>query len=231
VPALPAGSAGADNSASCETAQRHVDRENDFVGPAHGCRLRAVVDPRMACDQRPGRLRLRHHIGHPHASSSRASDGPGRRPVHHRAGRADRTRRPRACPGGRAAHGHRRLPLVHRLGPRHDDQRWKDSPSTGRYREAGYRSCAPSPTTFATGSSRTCSPNGSSEGLYNTADATLWFFHAVDRYLETTGDRATLQQLLPTLRSIADCIMRGTRFGIRVDPEDGLLRRARRATS
>ena len=31
-------------------------------------------------------------------------------------------------------------------------------------------------------------PDGASEGLYHTADATLWFFHAVQRYLEVTGD-------------------------------------------
>ena len=32
-------------------------------------------------------------------------------------------------------------------------------------------------------------PEGEKEGLYHTADATLWFFHAIDRYLELTGDR------------------------------------------
>ena len=26
-------------------------------------------------------------------------------------------------------------------------------------------------------------PEGANEGLYHTADATLWFFHAIDRYL------------------------------------------------
>ena len=40
-------------------------------------------------------------------------------------------------------------------------------------------------------------PEGTAEGLYHTADATLWFFHALDRYVEATGDRATLRQLLP----------------------------------
>jgi predicted glycogen debranching enzyme len=66
-------------------------------------------------------------------------------------------------------------------------------------------------------------PNGSSEGRYNTADATLWFFHALDRYVRVTGDRVTLRVLLPTLRSIAEQHLKGTRFGIRVDPDDGLL--------
>jgi predicted glycogen debranching enzyme len=67
-------------------------------------------------------------------------------------------------------------------------------------------------------------PEGASEGLYHTADATLWFFHALDRYLRVSRDELTLQQLLPVLRSIIDHHVRGTRFGIGVDPSDGLLR-------
>jgi predicted glycogen debranching enzyme len=34
-------------------------------------------------------------------------------------------------------------------------------------------------------------PEGNSEGLYHTADATLWFFHAASRYVEMSGDRRT----------------------------------------
>ncbi len=67
-------------------------------------------------------------------------------------------------------------------------------------------------------------PEGKDEGLYHTADATLWFFHAVDRYVRATGDRLTLRQLLPVLRDIVAKHMEGTRFGIGVDPRDGLLR-------
>ena len=67
-------------------------------------------------------------------------------------------------------------------------------------------------------------PEGQREGLYHTADATLWFFHALDRYVETTQDRGTLQLLLPKLLSIVDHHLAGTRFGIAVDPADGLLR-------
>jgi predicted glycogen debranching enzyme len=66
-------------------------------------------------------------------------------------------------------------------------------------------------------------PEGQHEGLYHTADATLWLFHALDRYLEATDDRLTLRQLLPTLLDIVEHHRRGTRFGIRVDPRDGLL--------
>ena len=67
-------------------------------------------------------------------------------------------------------------------------------------------------------------PEGNDEGLYHTADATLWFFHAVDRYVEVTGDRATLRRLRPTLVDIVERHLAGTRFGITVDPRDGLLR-------
>jgi predicted glycogen debranching enzyme len=66
-------------------------------------------------------------------------------------------------------------------------------------------------------------PDGSDEGLYHTADASLWFFHALDRYLAATGDRATLRQLLPVLLDIVEHHLAGTRFGIHVDPADGLL--------
>jgi predicted glycogen debranching enzyme len=66
-------------------------------------------------------------------------------------------------------------------------------------------------------------PEGERQGLYNTADATLWYFHALDRYLSRTDDRRTLQWLLPTLRGCIDHHLRGTRFNIRVNPSDGLL--------
>jgi predicted glycogen debranching enzyme len=67
-------------------------------------------------------------------------------------------------------------------------------------------------------------PDGSNEGLYHTADATLWFFHAVDRYVRATGDRNMLLQLLPVFADIIKHHAAGTRFGIGMDPSDGLLR-------
>src|SRR3954452_4938280 len=65
-------------------------------------------------------------------------------------------------------------------------------------------------------------PEGEREGLYHTADATLWFFHAVDRYVAASGDRLTLALLYPTLKRIVEWHVRGTRFGIHVDGHDGL---------
>jgi predicted glycogen debranching enzyme len=66
-------------------------------------------------------------------------------------------------------------------------------------------------------------PEGQREGLYHTADATLWLFHAIARYVAATGDRETLRLLLPKLQNIVEQHLRGTRFNIRVDPRDGLL--------
>jgi predicted glycogen debranching enzyme len=59
---------------------------------------------------------------------------------------------------------------------------------------------------------------------YNTVDATLWFFHALDAYFSATRDTDLLAELLPVMRDILDWHQRGTRFGIAADPADGLLR-------
>ncbi len=95
--------------------------------------------------------------------------------------------------------------------------------TTGRWREAGFIL-----RTFAQyvrdGLIPNMFPDGSNDGLYHTADATLWFFHALDRYDRITGDRATVRQLLPVLQDIVARHTAGTRFGIGVDPADGLLR-------
>jgi predicted glycogen debranching enzyme len=66
-------------------------------------------------------------------------------------------------------------------------------------------------------------PEGQKEGRYHTADATLWFFHAIHRYVQLSGDRTTLRRLLPQLIDVIEHHMRGTRFGIRMDPRDALL--------
>jgi predicted glycogen debranching enzyme len=66
-------------------------------------------------------------------------------------------------------------------------------------------------------------PDRQKEGLYHTADATLWFFHALGRYLKKSEDRITLRLLLPILIDIAEHHLRGTKFNIHVDPQDGLL--------
>ncbi len=67
-------------------------------------------------------------------------------------------------------------------------------------------------------------PEGNTEGLYHTADATLWFFHAIERYRRAAADTELLRYLVPRMVEVADAHLRGTHFGIGVDPEDGLLR-------
>ncbi|HEY4369034.1 MAG TPA: amylo-alpha-1,6-glucosidase [Steroidobacteraceae bacterium] len=93
--------------------------------------------------------------------------------------------------------------------------------STGRYREAGAIL-----RTFASyvrhGLLPNLFPEGERQALYHTVDATLWYFHAIARYLAVTGDRSLLRQLFPVLRSIVEHHLAGTDFGIHVDT-DGLL--------
>ena len=95
--------------------------------------------------------------------------------------------------------------------------------TTRRYREAAYIL-----KTFAhyirDGLIPNMFPDGAREGLYHTADATLWFFHAVHRYVEATGDTETLRLLLPRLAEVVGHHLKGTLFGIGVDESDGLLR-------
>jgi predicted glycogen debranching enzyme len=94
--------------------------------------------------------------------------------------------------------------------------------ATGRYVEAAYIL-----RTFAhyvhAGLIPNMFPEGERQGLYHTADATMWFFHAIDRYVETSRDTVTLALLYPTLKRIIDWHVRGTHFGIHVDERDGLL--------
>lgn len=94
--------------------------------------------------------------------------------------------------------------------------------TTGRHAEAGFIL-----RTFAQyirqGLIPNMFPEGKTDGLYNTADATLWFFHALKRYVDFTNDCASLRLLLPHLIEIVDQHLQGTRFNIKVDPRDGLL--------
>ncbi|MBH25826.1 MAG: glycogen debranching protein [Myxococcales bacterium] len=59
---------------------------------------------------------------------------------------------------------------------------------------------------------------------YNTVDATLWYITAIARTFEATGDAQLIEELWPVLESIIAHHAEGTRYGIGVDPSDGLLR-------
>jgi predicted glycogen debranching enzyme len=93
---------------------------------------------------------------------------------------------------------------------------------TGRHREAGdiLRTFAQY---IRDGLIPNMFPEHGHEGLYHTADATLWFFHALERHAAWTGDLTLLNDLRPALLDIVDHHLRGTHFNIRVDPDDGLL--------
>jgi predicted glycogen debranching enzyme len=62
------------------------------------------------------------------------------------------------------------------------------------------------------------------EAWYNTVDASLWFLHAACEYLRVTADRAGFDaRIRGACLDIVDAYRRGTDFGIRMDPEDGLI--------
>ena len=94
---------------------------------------------------------------------------------------------------------HRGLPLVRRLGPRHHD------------RAARARASRSGATTIAAGILRTFARfverRHAAEPLsrrrrgpeYNTADATLWFFHALSDYSSEAATRSCMRELFPTL--------------------------------
>jgi predicted glycogen debranching enzyme len=72
-------------------------------------------------------------------------------------------------------------------------------------------------------------PDGAgTEPGYNTADASLWFVLAAGAYAEIAGAddsvAGVVDGLRPVIRDIIDHHVTGTRYGIGMDPQDGLLR-------
>ncbi len=68
-----------------------------------------------------------------------------------------------------------------------------------------------------------CFPDADADPHYNTIDGTLWFFVAIYKYWQKTGDDTfVLGELRPILLDIINWHLRGTRYGIRMQ-EDGLL--------
>ncbi len=66
-------------------------------------------------------------------------------------------------------------------------------------------------------------PDSGEAPEYNTADATLWMFHAINNYTAATGDWSLVKELYPALSAIIDWHVRGTLYNIGIDPSDGLL--------
>ena len=90
---------------------------------------------------------------------------------------------------------------------------------TGREVE-GRRLLSSYATTVSEGMLANTADTGQTE--YNTADATLWFVHAIDRHVTRTNDTDLGAELLPALDDIVKAHVAGTRYGLRID-DDGLL--------
>jgi glycogen debranching enzyme len=58
---------------------------------------------------------------------------------------------------------------------------------------------------------------------YNTADATLWFVQAVHRTLEADWEPVFALEMFEVLKEVYQTHVLGAPYGIRVDPDDGLL--------
>ena len=94
--------------------------------------------------------------------------------------------------------------------------------STGRYTDAKKILAA-----FAKTVSQGMLPNRFQDNgeppEYNNVDGTLWYFIAIYKYLQATGDKEfVMHELLPVLKEIIQYHFKGTRYNIHV-AEDGLL--------
>ncbi|PYN11300.1 MAG: glycogen debranching protein, partial [Candidatus Rokuibacteriota bacterium] len=67
-------------------------------------------------------------------------------------------------------------------------------------------------------------PDAGEAPEYNTVDATLWYFEAIRAYHAATDDDGFLKELFPVLEEIVRFHREGTRYGIKEDSIDGLLR-------
>jgi predicted glycogen debranching enzyme len=67
-------------------------------------------------------------------------------------------------------------------------------------------------------------PDGGSAPEYNTVDAALWYVEAIRACAAVTRDPQFAHDLFPVLRAIVAGYTEGTRYGIGVDPVDGLVR-------
>jgi predicted glycogen debranching enzyme len=65
-------------------------------------------------------------------------------------------------------------------------------------------------------------PDTGTKPEYNNIDASLWFFDSVYQYWKYTGDKQTILELYPTLRTILTGYQGGTRYNIHEDT-DGLI--------
>ena len=69
-------------------------------------------------------------------------------------------------------------------------------------------------------------PDEGTDPMYNTVDAAMWYFHAVDRYLHYTGSETDYTfvkvHIYPKMKEIIEAYKTGTDFSIHMD-KDGLI--------
>ncbi len=69
-----------------------------------------------------------------------------------------------------------------------------------------------------------CFADQGTDAMYNSVDASLWFFFAVYKFIEYTDDYAFVRETLyKSMGTIIESFIAGTRFNIHVDPDDGLV--------
>ncbi|MDP2217081.1 MAG: amylo-alpha-1,6-glucosidase [Methanolobus sp.] len=82
-------------------------------------------------------------------------------------------------------------------------------------------------TTFASSCAKGLIPNlfpddPAQPPVYNTVDASLWFIHALGKYLDYTGDLDYVRTMWDTIENIIGYYSKGTKYDIRME-EDGLI--------
>jgi len=62
------------------------------------------------------------------------------------------------------------------------------------------------------------------DAMYNSVDASLWYFFAVYKLIEYTDDYPFVEEhLFPAMCRMIEAFQNGTRYSIRMDPDDGLI--------
>lgn len=66
-------------------------------------------------------------------------------------------------------------------------------------------------------------PDAGQNPAYNTSDATLWWAWSLKKYYQASQDSEFVKSALPALESVVDYHLKGTRYNIKLDKNDGLL--------
>ena len=198
----------------CRGATRHPDRVHRVLGH----------DARADAGRSPGCRAAASALASSTWQHARAREGFGGElvlrggPVHRPAGRARGGSRAGALGRGRGADGHRGLSLVHRLGPRHDDQPRRADADDRAAARGGLHPADLRALRAATGSSRISSRRGSARASITRRTRRSGSSTPLPGTCRRPATARRLRILLPRLSDSVDQHLRGTRFGIGVDP-------------